>query len=163
MDTMLPPTSGKAKTQVPPRAHLFTAVLLFWVVGYALARLGGEPYPAIIQPSFGYVADAGDTVEWTEIEYVVTFTDGDTEQIDFRDFYGDAGDKAEYIALRVITPDNESDAETVAWVGARLDELNLDGVPSELRVQVSDVTIPDDLEQVERAAPEVWAVVEVEQ
>ncbi len=154
-------TSGE-KTQVPRQVHAFTAVFLIWVLGYALTRLGAEPYPAIVQPSFGYVADAGDVVEWTEIQYLVVFDDGRTQKIDYRDFFADAGGKAEYLAVRVMTPEVVADPGVVEWVAGRLEGLDLDGEPVKLVVQVFVVSISDDLGDRVESGPYEWATVDLQ-
>lgn len=150
--------SEPMKDGIPARAHLFTLVLALWLAGFGLGQFGLEPYPAILQPSFGYVADAGDTVKATEVRYVVAFADGSTQRVEVEDLLTDAGDKAEYIALNVIYG-GESDPDVIAWVSDKVARLDLDAEPVKLMVQTVEVTISHDLQQTDRAVPRTLATV----
>ena len=108
---------------------------------FLAARVGHEPFPALIQPSFSYVLDAEHTLEWVEVRYTVTFPGGRTEVVDYHDFLPGPDEKDDTIAWQVFTPAAASDPETAAWVRDRLADLGYDGKPERLTVTNVDVAV----------------------
>jgi hypothetical protein len=137
LDTAAAPSGVPAK--VPNGVPLlFGLVFAVWIAGFLLLASGREPFPALIMPGFGYVADNGNAVEWADVRYVVTFSDGRTQTIDYHDVLPEAGAKADSIAATTF---EGADPETVAWLDQRLDELDLDGQPVLLTVRAVKVEL----------------------
>ena len=120
---------GKVPNGVP---ILFGLVFAVWAAGFLLLAGGREPFPALIMPGFDYVADNGDVIEWADVRYVVTFSDGRSQTVDYHEVLPDVGAKADNIAATIF---EDADPETVAWIVQRLDKLDMQGHPVRLTVR----------------------------
>jgi len=123
---------------------VFSAVFVLWAVGFVLMAGGREPYPALIQPGFGYVADKGKDITWVEIRYVVTYADGSSQGVTYTDLLPDAGEKAGYIALTLLDGDRVDQPDVRAWLRDRVDRLGLGSDPVRLTEQRVTVTLDGD-------------------
>lgn len=126
---------------------LFALVFVIWAGCYLAGVRGDEPFPALIQPGFGYVLDDEDQVEWVDTRYAVEFAGGGVEEVDYHDLLPDAGASADVMAFKVFSDEAVEDPETAAWVRDRLDELGYDGDPVRLTVTLVEVTADTETDQ----------------